>query len=107
MLPARALIRARSDPRPHPRALPTRPAVGRPKKTPTGPRAPRPAFDPTDIIGKHVKKHFHGHGDFIGTIVSYDAQTRWYLIKWSDGDATDVTRDRAREQMRRYESEEM
>ena len=46
------------------------------------PAAPATRFDPKDIVGKKVKKHFTGHGWFVGTITEY---LEWYQIRWSDG----------------------
>ena len=73
---------------------PTRPA------TPVAGTAAAPAqarFNPRDIIGKSVKKKFGSHGWFIGTITDYDEQTKWYSIKFSDGDTDDVRDHYAKE----------
>ena len=48
-------------------------------------------LDPTDIVGKKVKKHFPGHGYFTGTITAYDPDVQWYTIVYSDNTVEDVS----------------
>ena len=70
------------------------------------PAAPATRFDPKDIVGKKVKKHFTGHGWFVGTITEYLEKEKWYQIKWSDGKLDDVYRESAMKFIRRYDNEE-
>ena len=48
-----------------------------------------------DILGRRVKKWFHGHGAFMGTITAWDADEKWYNIAYDDNTSEDVTRDTA------------
>eukprot|EP00854_Cymbomonas_tetramitiformis_P031148 gene31148-39094_t len=44
-------------------------------------------------VGRNVKKHFEGHGEFTGTVVAFDAKDHKfpYLIRYADGDQEDVS----------------
>ena len=63
-----------------------------PAHTSSAPAPAAPRFNPKDIIGMSAKKHFHGHGDFIGKITSV-SEERWYTIVYDDGDQEEVTRN--------------
>jgi len=84
-------------------ASPSRRAAHRSYMLPT---AATRRLDPTDIVGKKVKKHFPGHGYFIGTITGYDAETEWYQVTYSDGTVDDLYRSSVLKFAQRYEKEE-
>jgi euchromatic histone-lysine N-methyltransferase len=42
------------------------------------------------LVGSVVRKCF-GRAFFAGTVTSYDAATRWYLVSYEDGDAEELT----------------
>lgn len=42
------------------------------------------------LVGSVVRKRF-GRAFFAGTVTSYDAATRWYLVSYEDGDAEELT----------------
>ena len=67
--------------------------------------APTAHFDPHDIVGKKVSKHFAGAGYCIGDIIEYREDLQYkhlYRIKYSDGDSEDVTRPVALKLIARY-----
>ena len=70
---------------------------------PSAPPAKRARFDPTDLVGKMVKKSFHGT-DYIGKVIEFNPP--WYLIEFEDGDRDEVTRESARKSIKRYLEEE-
>lgn len=55
-------------------------------------------FDPADLVGKKVKKHFPGAGYFTGTTKEYDKDVAWYRILYTDGQEEDVRRATPRPQ---------
>lgn len=75
---------------------------GNPVKMPSK----RSRVDFNDILNRRVKKTFPGHGDFLGTIVSWDADEQWYAIKYDDETTADVTRATALRLIKRFEEEE-
>lgn len=60
--------------------------------TSSAPAPAAPRFNLKNIIGMSAKKHFHGHGDFIGKITAV-SEERWYTIVYDDGDKEEVTRN--------------
>ena len=52
------------------------------------PAVPQPRHDPSDLVGKKVKKHFPGDGWFTGEIVAFEKP--YYKITYDDGDGEEV-----------------
>ena len=81
---------------PSPPDLPTESAASDPPKA-------RSRVNFNDIIGRRVQKSFGAHGLFMGTVTEWDADSKWYSIKYDDETCEDVTRATALRLISRHE----
>ena len=44
-------------------------------------------------LGSKFQKHFEGHGTFVGTVVSYSKEKKYFSVKYTDGDTEELTTD--------------
>ena len=47
-------------------------------------------------LGSKFQKHFDGHGTFVGTVVSYSKEKKFFSVKYSDGDTEELATDTLR-----------
>ncbi len=50
-------------------------------------------------LGSKFQKNFEGHGTFVGTVVAYSKEKKYFSVKYTDGDTEELTTDALRELM--------
>ncbi|EFJ28659.1 hypothetical protein SELMODRAFT_441144 [Selaginella moellendorffii] len=53
--------------------------------------------DNAELVGRSVRKYFQGHGYFGGTVVAYDKSSKYFRVKYADGDREEVELHELRE----------